>query len=78
MTKQFSGNPQIEYARLLLSSHAARLRDTRSNGDRGASAIELAIITAILVGLAAAVLLVVRTVVTNRSTEITSNNNGIP
>jgi Flp pilus assembly protein TadG len=78
MRAQFPGYLQIEYSRLLLARHAARLRTAHGRGDRGASAIELAIITAILVGLAVGVLLVVQTVVTSRKTQITTNNNGIP
>jgi Flp pilus assembly pilin Flp len=78
MRAHFPGYLQIEYSRLLLARHGARLRAAHGQGDRGASAIELAIITAILVGLAVGVLLVVQTVVTSRKTQITSNNNGIP
>lgn len=78
MPTNFPGYLQIEYSRLLLARHAARLRAAHGQGDRGASAIELAIITAILVGLAVGVLLVVQTVVTSRKSQITSNNNGIP
>jgi Flp pilus assembly protein TadG len=78
MRAQFPGYLQIEYSRLLLARHTARLRVAHAHGDRGASAIELAIITAILVGLAVGVLLVVQTVVTSRKTQITTNNNGIP
>ena len=40
--------------------------------------IELAIITAILVGLAVAVLVIINTIVTNRANEINSNNGKIP
>jgi Flp pilus assembly pilin Flp len=66
------------YVRALVGLHAARLREARQRRDAGASAIELAIITAILVGLAVAVLVVVTQVVTTRKTEITTNNNGAP
>ena len=78
MRANFPGYLQFEYSRLLLARHGARLRAAHAQGDRGASAIELAIITAILVGLAVGVLLVVQTVVTSRKSQITSNNNGIP
>lgn len=47
----------LHYIRAVLGKHMARVRS--GGGDRGASAIELAIITAVLVGLAAAVLLII-------------------
>ena len=59
MRHTFPGYLQIDYSRPLLAMHGARLRAAHRQGDRGASAIELAIITAILVGLAVGVLLVV-------------------
>jgi hypothetical protein len=71
-------NPVAAYAAALLGTRVARLRAAAKERDAGASAIELAIITAVLVGLAVVVLLVVKNVVTNRSNEIRSNNNGIP
>ena len=52
--------------------------NARRRRDLGASAIELAIITAILVGLAVAVLVIINTIVTNRANEINSNNGKIP
>jgi Flp pilus assembly pilin Flp len=71
-------NPVAAYADALLGVRLERLRAAAKDGEVGASAIELAIITAILVGLAVAVLIVINTVVTQRKTEITTNNNGIP
>lgn len=71
-------NPMAVYVDTLLSLRARRLREAVSDHDAGASAIELAIITAILVGLAVVVLLVVKNVVTTRSNQIQSNNNQIP
>jgi hypothetical protein len=68
----------IDYTRAFFGLHAGRLRAARGHGDAGASAMELAIITAIIVGLAIAVLIVVGNVVTSRSTQITTNNNGLP
>jgi hypothetical protein len=50
------GDPMLTYIRAVLGKHMARMRN---GGDRGASAIELAIITAVLVGLAAAILLII-------------------
>jgi hypothetical protein len=70
--------PVIGYMRAVLGVHFTQFRAAREDGDRGASAIELAIITAILVGLAVAVLLIVTQVVNRRKAQITGNNNGIP
>jgi multisubunit Na+/H+ antiporter MnhC subunit len=70
-------NPLVDYTRALIGVHIDRLKDARQHRDTGASAIELAIITAILVGLAVAVLVIVNTIVTNRKNEITKNNGGI-
>ena len=52
-------SPAVSWVRALLGTHAARLRASAKAGDRGASAIELAIITAVLVGLAAAILVII-------------------
>ena len=68
----------VEFMRVMLGASISRLGDARRRGDCGASAIELAIITAILVGLALVVLLVVNTIVRNRSNEINTNNNQLP
>jgi hypothetical protein len=69
---------QAQFVRAILGIRIARLAEARRSRDAGASAIELAIITAILVGLAAAVLIVVTQIVNNRNTEIQSNNGKIP
>ena len=69
---------QAQFVRAVLGMRLARLREARERRDAGASAIELAIITAILVGLAVAVLIVVTNIVNNRSNEINSNNGKIP
>jgi hypothetical protein len=71
-------SPSAVLVRLAFAAHVARLRRARDEHDRGASAIELAIITAILVGLAAAVLLVITNIVTNRSNEINTKNSTVP
>jgi hypothetical protein len=76
-TQNPAKSPLVTYARAVLGLHVGRLRAARARGDAGASAIELAIITAIIVLLAGVVLAVVSTVVRNRSTEITGNNGGI-
>ena len=68
----------LAYARAFLGIRAARLSGARKRHDLGASAIELAIITAILVGLAATVLIIIFHIVTNRANQINSNNSQIP
>jgi Flp pilus assembly protein TadG len=45
--------------RTFWAAHAARLRAALREKDRGASAVELALITALLVGLAAAILAII-------------------
>lgn len=72
------GYAGLGYARAFLGARIARFAAARRRRDRGASAIELAIITAILVGLAVAVLVIINTIVTNRANEINSNNGKIP
>jgi hypothetical protein len=72
------GYPEFAYVRTLAGTRIARLSDARKRRDIGASAIELAIITAILVGLAVAVLVIIENVVTSRAGQINSNNGRIP
>jgi uncharacterized protein YceH (UPF0502 family) len=69
---------QAHYVRAVLGARITRFQEARGRRDVGASAIELAIITAILVGLAVAVLLVVTQVVGQRKAQITQNNGNIP
>jgi Flp pilus assembly protein TadG len=69
---------QAQFVRAALGGRIARFQEARRRRDAGASAIELAIITAILVGLAVAVLVIVTNVVTTRSNQINTNNGGIP
>jgi hypothetical protein len=69
---------QAHFVRAVLAARIARFWEARGRRDAGASAIELAIITAILVGLAVLVLVIVTNVVNKRATQITNNNNGIP
>ena len=38
------GDPMFQYIRAVLGKHMAKMRDSGDSGDRGASAIELAII----------------------------------
>jgi hypothetical protein len=72
------GYPEFAYVRAFFASRIARLGDARKHRDIGASAIELAIITAILVGLAATVLVIIYNIVTSRASQINSNNGRIP
>ena len=73
-----SGGAVLGYLRAALGMSAARLARARRDSELGASAIELAIITAILVGLAVTVLVIINTVVTSRANQISSNNGQIP
>jgi hypothetical protein len=63
------------YLRAVLGVHTTRLRDAVKTKDRGASAVELAIITAVIVAIAIVVLVVVRNFVTTQSGNITKNQN---
>ena len=78
MTGNSPGALQLAYARAFFRARIARLSDARKRRDLGASAIELAIITAILVGLAATVLVIIYNIVTSRANLINSNNGRIP
>jgi type IV secretory pathway component VirB8 len=69
---------ELDYARTLLGVRLAEFRAARQQRDRGASAIELAIITAIIVGLAAIVLIVITHIVQTRANQINQNNGQIP
>jgi len=72
------GYPELAYVRAFFGIRIARLSDARKRHDVGASAIELAIITAILVGLAVTVLVIIENIVTSRASQINSNNGRIP
>ena len=63
-------HPVTPYLRAFLGTHAARLRAALGEKDRGASAVELAIITAVLVGLAAAILVIIVTFANKQGTNI--------
>jgi hypothetical protein len=71
-------NPRAEYLRALMGIRISRFQQAQRERDIGASAIELAIITAVVVGLAIAVLLIVTNVVNNRANQINTNNGKIP
>ena len=60
------------YLRTFLDLHAARLRTALGEKDRGASAVELAVITAVLVGLAVAILVIVVNFANKQGTTITN------
>jgi hypothetical protein len=63
----------ISYARASLGTHLARLRAALRDGDRGASAVELAFITAGLLIVAGVVYLAISTFVGKQSANITDN-----
>jgi Flp pilus assembly pilin Flp len=56
----------------------SRLRKAMHEGDRGASAVELAIITAVLVAVALVVLVVIEKFVNTQSGNISNNQNYVP
>jgi hypothetical protein len=58
------------YLRALLGARRARLAQARERGDLGASAVELAIITAVILGIAVALLAVIKTFVSSESSQI--------
>jgi Flp pilus assembly pilin Flp len=62
------------YLRAVLGSRAARLRTALADRDRGASAVELAIITAVILVIAVALLGVIRAFVNNQSNQIQQTN----
>jgi len=74
----FPGYLEYAYVRAFFGTRIARFSYARKRRDAGASAIELAIITAILVGLAATVLVIIYNIVTSRAGQINSNNGRIP
>ena len=60
----------MTFLRTILGVRLARLRATARDQDAGASAVELAIITAVILGIAAALLLVIKNFVTTESAQI--------
>ena len=60
----------ITFLRNVLGIHLVRLRAVARDKDGGASAVELAIITAVILGIAAALLLVIKNFVTTESAQI--------
>ena len=63
-------NGSLTYLRALLWARIARLQVARRYNDRGASAVELAVITAVVLGIAIALLVVIQNFVTNESGKI--------
>jgi hypothetical protein len=68
------GTEMARYLKSFLRAHAARLRAAMADKDRGASAVELAVITAVLVGLAVAILIIVVNFADKQGTAITNTN----
>ncbi|HEX9357705.1 MAG TPA: hypothetical protein VF933_28305 [Streptosporangiaceae bacterium] len=60
----------VMFFRTILGGRLARLRVAALEKDAGASAVELAIITAVILGIAAALLLVIKNFVTTESAQI--------
>jgi hypothetical protein len=60
----------MTFFRAILGSRIAHLRAAALDKDAGASAVELAIITAVILGIAAALLLVIKNFVTTESAQI--------
>ncbi len=63
-------NATLSFLRAFLGTRADRLRCAMHEKDRGASAVELAIITAIILGVAIGLLAVITTFVTNEQSKI--------
>ncbi len=63
-------NLSMTALRAFLGARMARFRDAAQRSDRGASAVELAIITAVILGIAIGLLVVIQTFVTNESNQI--------
>jgi uncharacterized membrane protein affecting hemolysin expression len=61
------------FLRVVLTTHLAAFRDARTAGDRGASAVELAIITAVIIVIAGVILAAINLFVTNESNKISTN-----
>jgi hypothetical protein len=61
---------QADYIRAVLDSRVAKFQAARQQRDAGASAIELAIITAVIVAAAVAVLIAVKTIIGTQTTRI--------
>lgn len=69
-------NMTMTALRASLGVRMTRLRAATSERDRGASAVELAIITAVILGIAVALLLVIGNFVKGESSNINGNGAG--
>ena len=65
-----SMHARLDFLRAFLATHLTRLRVAQQHKDRGASAVELAIITAVIIGIAGIVLAAINIFVTNESAKI--------
>ena len=75
-TNTFSppGTEAARYLGAFFKAHADRFRAALADKDRGASAVELAVITAVLVSLAVAILVIVVNFANKQGTAITNTN----
>jgi Flp pilus assembly pilin Flp len=62
--------PLVTWLRVCLALHTGRLRTAWRSGDRGASAVELAVIAAFLVGIALILLVVIENFVKKEGNQI--------
>jgi hypothetical protein len=63
-------NVTLTYLRACLGARSRQLRRDQHGNDRGASAVELAIITAVVLGIAAALLIVIQQFVQGEQSQI--------
>ena len=63
-------NSALTFLWAFLGTRAGRLQQARTGRDRGASAVELAIITAVIIGIAGIVLAAINIFVTSESSKI--------
>ncbi|HXF20844.1 MAG TPA: hypothetical protein VN597_10340 [Streptosporangiaceae bacterium] len=63
-------NSALTFLWTFLGTRAGRLQQARTDRDRGTSAVELAIITAVIIGIAGIVLAAINIFVTNESSKI--------
>jgi hypothetical protein len=63
-------NSALTFLWAFLGTRVGRLQQARTDPDRGASAVELAIITAVIIGIAGIVLAAINIFVTNESSKI--------
>jgi Flp pilus assembly pilin Flp len=66
------------YGKAFLGAHFYKLRESMRDGDRGASAVELALITAVLVLAAILIGGIVYTFVNDQSKNVSKDNNYVP